>query len=92
MPRKEVTTKMALTPKGFVHNKDPVFGPGVMNSRPSAGYAINTPTKPWTGKQREDTIMRRPTITIAPQPRYRRVSTARPVIGPLGLKPRVIVP
>lgn len=66
-------------------------------SRPAGGYEHKIPLRAWTGTLRGDTVLRRPTLRPGPrataQLRGRRVSTARPVLGPMRtLRERVIAP
>lgn len=64
-------------------------------SRPAGGYASNTPTKASHPLgSAEGLVYHRPVLKPGPSQAGRdgrRVSTARPVIGPLGLRKRNIL-
>lgn len=64
-------------------------------SRPAGGHSTGRSATTWRGQLRGDTILRRPTLRPGPratgQLRGRRVSTARPVRGPIGTKARAII-
>jgi len=58
-------------------------GVGAVSVATKAAHPLNLKTT---------TLIRRPKLQPGPSPRIQRVSTARPVLGPIGTRPRQIVP
>lgn len=82
---------------GVAHR--PILGAGGLEQsgltvklRGAGGYRTTVQTRPGSaGNIRKDTLINRPKLKTAAKPRNRRVSTARPVLGPIGTQPRQII-